>query len=894
MRRSFLFILTALLLLPISVTTTIDIHDGWYTEARSCSASVPGGAQVDRVEISPSGPISIPSDQILNLNVTVFDSSNTELNVGTAWTKTNGSLQDMGNGWARWAPWSMGEQNVTVCVGEFSDTIEINVMLGAPVSFELTASVENVTADEVVQITPLFSDLFGNSQITYIQESHWTKPAGSSIVVPVDAQPAIWTPGPVGASTISVSHEGWESSVIINVSHGDAVALSISSPTTITSADDDVQLCVGMVDQRGNYWSVNADWSIVDQTAGASLTNYVGICTVFDGNLTGEYVVLAQHLTQGGVVVNSSVQISVEPGRLATISLAGHAVEIRIGEVYSIEPQGYDSGGNPVEVAAWNYSVIGPSQDALTVYPDGTVFEPDVTGLHKIRVSAASRAAEINVEVFAGIPVSLVVSSSEGEELILVTGFSISLQVIGIDSHGNENSSDANWTISAGYGTVDEASTGGVGHYVYTADGIGYVELTATNGDAVGTLIVEVLPGELDRLEVTLPERAAQGETVSFELHGFDLSGNKVSIHPCAATIVTELGEPNCKDGIWTLKLQEHGTQMIVRANIGLASGFGFIDVDRTYFEGVLGSNQQVIMLGTILTIIVIALILVAVFVSLGSRIKAENELFEDVEEDDEAVAEVTPPIPPGLTIGGLPSIAAPTGAPGAMPALAPIVASTPAPPSLSPLQVEADAPPFATAAPPSGATQPSLAPVVAPALAPSALPAATAAAEQPTFDPNAILLASVQPEQEMETVIAEVTEQQLEDDEGEAPMEESEAEQHSQDSTQPKDEVQPSETNNGESPPEGPSGEVTADETWGEMTSDWEGVPQTLSEAAEAQAEVLWEKRLGDGPRGEDEVTLRPLPGTEVGKDGWYFDSENRPTHWTHTDEGGWVETES
>jgi hypothetical protein len=850
MRRFLLILFTALLLLAPPMVTSVNFEDGWYTEARSCSASPPGGAQVDRVEISPSGPISIPADQILNLNVTVYDSSNTELNVGVSWTQSNGSLQDMGNGWVRWAPWSMGEQNITVCVGEFSDIIDINVMLGAPVSFELTSSVENATADDTVQITPLLSDLFGNSQIPYIPESHWTKPAGSSLMVPVDAQPAVWTPGLVGASIISVDHDGWQSSVTINVSHGEAVSLSISDTASAVSADDDLEMCVGMVDQRGNSWSVDANWSIVGEPTGASLTNSSGICTYFDGGLAGDYVVLAEHLTLEGSVVNSSRDITVEPGRLATISLEGHASEMSIGVVYLIEPQGFDSGGNPVEVDAWNYSVIGPSEDAVAVYPDGTVFEPDVTGLHKIRVSAAGRVSEINVEVFAGVPVSLIVTSTEGEALVLVTGYSISLEVIGLDSYGNEDPSDANWTISAGYGTVVEASSGGVGHYVYTADGIGYVELTAIHGEAVGTLIVEVLPGELDHLEVILPDRAAQGETVEFELRGFDLSENEVSIHPCAATIVTDLGEANCKDGIWSLKLEVEGDQMIVRANIGLASGVGFIDVDRTYFEGVVGSNQQVIMLGTTLTIIVIALILVVVFVSLGSRIKAENELFEDEEEED--VPEPTPPVPPGLTIGGLPPIAAPTAAPGTLPALAPLGTSVPPPPGLSQLQTGVAAPPVA---------------------APTPAPAPVA---QPAFDPNAILLASMQPE--------EVAEEQ--------PAETPEPEEETTEPEESEDEVQATVSDSGEAESEGPTGEVVADETWGDMTADWEGSPQTLSEAAEAQAADLWDKRLGDGPRDDDGVTLRPLPGTEPGNDGWYFDAANRPTHWDHTEQGGWVPT--
>jgi hypothetical protein len=45
-------------------------------------------------------------------------------------------------------------------------------------------------------------------------------------------------------------------------------------------------------------------------------------------------------------------------------------------------------------------------------------------------------------------------------------------------------------------------------------------------------------------------------------------------------------------------------------------------------------------------------------------------------------------------------------------------------------------------------------------------------------------------------------------------------------------------------------------------------------------------------GPR-TDIQPMRALPGTSPGSDGWYFDAEGRPSHWTHDEECGWLRTD-
>ena len=83
----------------------------------------------------------------------------------------------------------------------------------------------------------------------------------------------------------------------------------------------------------------------------------------------------------------------------------------------------------------------------------------------------------------------------------------------------------------------------------------------------------------------------------------------------------------------------------------------------------------------------------------------------------------------------------------------------------------------------------------------------------------------------------------------------------------------------------------MVQDDTWGDMSGSWGDGSETVSTAAAEFAQIQHQNRRGDGPRFNSEESLRPLPGTEKGSDGWYFGVDGRPTHWTHSDENGWVQ---
>jgi hypothetical protein len=92
------------------------------------------------------------------------------------------------------------------------------------------------------------------------------------------------------------------------------------------------------------------------------------------------------------------------------------------------------------------------------------------------------------------------------------------------------------------------------------------------------------------------------------------------------------------------------------------------------------------------------------------------------------------------------------------------------------------------------------------------------------------------------------------------------------------------------ESDPE-PDIEIQTDDEWGDMAGDWNQADPPLTSTSATIAQIHHENRRADGPRDAAEQTLRPLPGTTAGDDGWYFDREGRPSHWSHSEENGWAQ---
>ncbi len=635
------------------------------SSARSCSATA--DPSVDYITISPSGPLSMPADQALNITAIAYNSAGAQLNVPIAWSSTSGSIQNFGGGQARWSPQMVGSQSVTACNGDVHVNLNVNVQPGDPLTFELTVLEDNYTADETFEITPLLRDQFGNSWIPNIPYANWTLPDGMSISLPNDGSPPIVTPGPTGIMTVGIDWDGWSSMVSFNVTRGVAIGVSISHDSPIVSSDDIVELCAHHYDQRGNSWLTNASWLTQGGLANDALSSFTGECVDFDAGLVGNWVVEVED----GFGLVDSLTLTVTQGRLAHISLEHLANTMHIGDFYLLEADGFDAAGNPVTVDTWNWSVTsGPSTEAIVAEGDGIVFTPNLVGQHTIQVTAAGRVQAIDVEVLAGVPVSLeidVIDAIPGT-LNIVTGSSLDLILYGVDDSGNRNPVDApisDWFILNDYGIIENSSVGGTGHYTYTSSGIGDVSITVFLDQAQGDLHVHILQGPLDYLEVNLPPEADQGTTIEFEVSGFDVSGNPVPIHQCSAIITTDAGVPECDVNGWELHLKESGELAVharVQSTVGTsAEGSDFISVQPTWFGW--GNNTQVIIAFSLILVLTISIILVLLSRHLDLRISEESEdevqPVEDAPVQSPSITSIGASPPPPLPVASASTIVA-------------------------------------------------------------------------------------------------------------------------------------------------------------------------------------------------------------------------------------------
>ena len=795
--------LTLLILLSLCSTMSAE------TSGRSCSAT--GDPSVDHITISPSGQISMPADQALNITATAFNSAGTELNVAIAWSSSSGSIQNFGGGQARWSPQTVGPQTVTACNGDVQTILDVNVQPGTPLTFEMTVSQSNVTADDTLEVTPLLRDQYGNGWIPNIPFANWELPDGVGIILPNDGSSPTLTPGPVGSMTITVNWDGWTGSATFNVTKGAAVGIIIEHDTMVVSSDDLVDLCARYSDQRGNTWGVETTWSTFGGLANDALSSFSGECIVFDAGEIGDWTVEIDD--QNGMT--DSLTLTVGVGKLAQISLDGLTTEMHIGDFYLLNAEGFDAAGNTVTVDGWNWSVTdGPSTDSIVPDGDGITFVPDRVGQHTIQVMAAGRVQAIDVEVHSGIPVELEIEIIDWlgtTPPTIVTGSSLDLILYGVDVNGNRNPVDVSiedWFVLNDFGTIENASAGGTGHYTYTSSGIGDVSITVFLEQAQGLLLVQILGGPLDYLEVSLPPEGDQGTAVEFEITGFDVSGNPVTIHQCSATITTDAGDAECDENGWQIDLKKSG-ELVVHARIQSSSGSSaegsdFITVHSTWFGW--GNNTQILFGFSTLIIMIICAILVALSKNLGSRIDEEIELIrEEIKEQEESQASALETL----------------GAAGVLP---------PPPQKLTPNQI----------------------PVPLPAPVAQSNATVSVPLPLPTPAPTPTPLVAAEPISTVQTVVETIPEPEPE--------------------------------------PE-PKPEIQTDDEWGDMAGDWNQTDDTLTSTAATFAQIQHENRRADGPRDIAEQTLRPLPGTTAGDDGWYFDREGRPSNWSHSEETGWTQ---
>ena len=625
------------MLLAILLISLFPIHenlpetsDSSFTSARSCS----GSTSVQSIEILPPGPVILSADEVQDFSFTLKDGSGNVISAGYDQGSIGGTTAQLGPEQFRFSPSGLGSASVWVCSGNVNKTVSITVVIGTVVDLELTANDLQITADESIDMVLERVDQQGYRQAIVVPTSNWTLPVGSTLEM-LQGGSFRWTPNEDGNQTLRVDDGEFTAELEIEVTHGSARRLVISSTNQLNdiTADDQIILESMWEDIRGNRWYANSSWEVDNGEFG--LNSSEGQSVLFDASNEGLITILAesQDPITPSIIRTASISFVVQPGRLILLEIAGHSSTIPVDVPFDLNPQGFDADGNSVDLTGLEWSIIEGSSPISSIDSATNLFTPSMPGQHRVVATLGSRVTSATIEVEQGIPSYIEVRSNGDLALSVETGSELNLTVKGFDLAGTSYLVDVDWAVPTGFGSIS-ASSAGTGSFVYQAEGVGTVQLIASIGETSWTILIGVLPGPPNSLEFDVKGELKQGETVEIDVRAYDVANNKVTIAVCAVEFETDAGKMECIDGRWFLDLKEEG-EVRLQGTYDEGYGLEYFTIESTLMDGLFGSDAGAAIVGGVIVLLMILGVLLA-----ADR-KTKEMLKERKLDEEETVSEV-------------------------------------------------------------------------------------------------------------------------------------------------------------------------------------------------------------------------------------------------------------
>ncbi len=617
--RIMVCLLAILLISSLSVHDNLaDLSSSSSTSARSCA----GSTAVQSIDILPPGPVILSADEVQDFSFSLKDGSGNIISAGYEMGSNGGTTVQLGSEEFRFSPSGLGSASVWVCSGNVNKTVSITVVIGTVVGLELTASDIQVTADESIDLILERVDQQGYRQAIVVPTSNWTLPEGSVLEM-LQGDGFRWTPNQDGNQSLIVEDGEFSAELEVHVTHGTArrLAISPSSPLDQITADDEIILNTMWEDIRGNRWPANSTWEIENTVIG--LNSSIGASVLFDPSIQGLITISAEanDPITPAIIRTASISFVVQPGRLILLEISGHSLTIPVDVPFDLNPQGFDADGNAVDLTGLEWSIIEGSSPNSSINSDTNYFTPSMPGQHRIVATLGSRVTSATIEVEQGIPSSIEVRSDGDLALSVETGSELNLTVNGFDLAGSSYPFDVDWTVPEGFGVI-EASSVGTGNFVYSAEGVGIVQLTASVGEVSWEILVSVLPGPPHSLEFDIKGELKQGNSVEVEVRAYDIANNKVTIAVCAVEFETDAGVMDCIEGRWILDLKAEG-EVRLQGTYDEGYGLEYITIEPTLMDGLFGSDAGAVIFGGVIVLLMI----------LGVLLAADRKTKEIIEE---------------------------------------------------------------------------------------------------------------------------------------------------------------------------------------------------------------------------------------------------------------------
>ena len=626
---------------------------------------------VESLEIQSSGSGGVPADKSLQMIGIARNSDGDQMGATIVWYANNGSIDWDG----KFSPWSKGEIIITACSGNAWANKSISVLQGDNVGVELLVSTQNLTADEEITLDPRRFDSKGNSAPAFVPSSNWTIPEGSQVK---EGLQTTWTPNKHGNQSLKMNAYGFESEVHIHVSHGQEDSLQIHGADEI-NVDDSFEYTLNACDSKLNCWNVSASWSsdlLASDVSGHSVE--ISPSSIGTHYLNGSFNGLSTSISiavKPGEAVGTTVVFSSEFSEAQEVSSS--VIQLQAGIEWQMQVILSDAVGTTWQADNIEWR-LNQSEGMAELVEHGSnyIFLQNKTGIWDLTISPEGGVpSRYTVEVEPGPAVSWQVSPSSVSTMRVASGDAIDLLVVASDVGGNSFTTDVEWNLEDGVGSIKNGSSGN-GSYIFTPSKsaiLGTIPIAFNTSYGVQFISIELVAGPAAQIQIIFNDgsEGSQGQSLDFEIIAQDSNGNPVDFEFSEVDVSCTCGEVISLDTReYRVELEFEGTRhsLSVRQD-GFPVSVVYVDVSATMFGGMLGNNKQVISIGIVVLGGTLLFIALAIF---KRSKKAEGDEFEEI-----------PPIPRFA-----PPVSAFTQPP-------PLATVQPVPVAVvSPLAVQATAPP--------------------------------------------------------------------------------------------------------------------------------------------------------------------------------------------------------
>ena len=323
---------------------------------------------------------------------------------------------------------------------------------------------------------------------------------------------------PSKPASVMVAFKGNGAEASLELEATKIVGLEITPGADVYEAGQRMEFEAVGYDAYGNKMPVDAAWSLTGDMV--QLEEDGGVLMKQPGN----GVVLAQYkdLTKG-------LPFRVVPGNPAEIKISPERVQTNAGQTIRFSAKVYNAHGHPLMTEV-NWKVEG---EVGHITADG-YFQAQKVGKGAVAAAVGPAAAKVPVRVTHGPMADITIEIPSAE---MVAGEVVALKAEGIDPYGNRFPIDVQWFLSKSIGVIDQEKN------TFTARQAGTGEIRALKDNMMASQLVSVVPAEPVQLKITPPVvDLIAGQSVQFEVQGFDAYENRVAIEP-AFSIQQNLGE---------------------------------------------------------------------------------------------------------------------------------------------------------------------------------------------------------------------------------------------------------------------------------------------------------------------------------------------------------------